>query len=299
MRDPKNNLTTSGKGLTNIQSRRTKSFGYQVLGFGAGGEPIKFISATGGTVTEDGDDKIHKFTGPGTFCVSAVSTVDDARNAVSFLVVAGGGNGGQIDANNGGGGGGGGGVREFKSPLNPYTASPIEGSTPVTVTATGYPITTGAGGSNPSTFSTITSAGGGFGGGASGGSGGGGTPIGTSGGSGNTPPVSPPQGQDGGNSIAHGGVPTPQRSGGGGGGAGGAGGAGSAGSGGSPGPGTPTNITDSNVTYSQGGQGAPGNTASGSDIGAINTGNGNGGRGGPAALLLGSSGIVVIRYKFQ
>ena len=38
MRDLKNNLTTSGKGSTNIQSRRGKSFGYQVLGFGSGGE---------------------------------------------------------------------------------------------------------------------------------------------------------------------------------------------------------------------------------------------------------------------
>ena len=37
MRDLKNNLTTSGKSSTNIQSKKTKGFGYQVLGFGAGG----------------------------------------------------------------------------------------------------------------------------------------------------------------------------------------------------------------------------------------------------------------------
>ena len=36
MRELKNRLT-DGKSSTNIQSRRTKSFGYQVLGFGAGG----------------------------------------------------------------------------------------------------------------------------------------------------------------------------------------------------------------------------------------------------------------------
>ena len=37
MRDLKNNLTTSGKGSTNIQARRIKGFGHQVLGFGSGG----------------------------------------------------------------------------------------------------------------------------------------------------------------------------------------------------------------------------------------------------------------------
>ena len=39
MKDIKNNLTTS-KNSTNIQSRKTKSFGYQVLGFGGGETPI-------------------------------------------------------------------------------------------------------------------------------------------------------------------------------------------------------------------------------------------------------------------
>ena len=37
MIDLKNGLTTSGKGSTNIQARRIKGFGYQVLGFGSGG----------------------------------------------------------------------------------------------------------------------------------------------------------------------------------------------------------------------------------------------------------------------
>ncbi len=37
MRDLKNNLVTYGKGSTNIQSKKTKSFGYQILGFGSGG----------------------------------------------------------------------------------------------------------------------------------------------------------------------------------------------------------------------------------------------------------------------
>ena len=46
MRDLKNKLT-SGKNVRNTQTRRTKSFGYQVLGFGSGGPTAKFITATG------------------------------------------------------------------------------------------------------------------------------------------------------------------------------------------------------------------------------------------------------------
>ena len=52
MRDLKNNLTTYGKGSTNIQSRRIKGFGYQVLGFGAGGGagplPVEYLVLAGG-----------------------------------------------------------------------------------------------------------------------------------------------------------------------------------------------------------------------------------------------------------
>ena len=35
---------------------------------------LKFINATGGTVTTSGNFKIHTFTGPGTFCVSGIAT---------------------------------------------------------------------------------------------------------------------------------------------------------------------------------------------------------------------------------
>jgi len=52
-----------------------------------------FITATGGTITTCGDYKIHTFTGPGTFCVSAISTTS-ADNTVDYLVGAGGGGGG-------------------------------------------------------------------------------------------------------------------------------------------------------------------------------------------------------------
>ena len=187
------------------------------------------LVATGGTITTSGNCKIHTFTGPGTFTVTNASTCS-SENVVSYLTVAGGGGGGAGSGGEGGGGGGAGGFRELKSPLTPYTASPLDGypSAPnrITVTATAYPIAVGAGGAggtytNPyvgpteqglpgsnSTFSTIISTGGGGGGsghtspnpltGSPGGSGGGGGAYGGGGGSGNTPPVSPAQGFNGG-----------------------------------------------------------------------------------------------------
>jgi hypothetical protein len=277
----------STKGWVNVQNAEDTEIGRD------------FISATGGTESTSGNCKIHTFTGPGTFCVSSISS-EAPENIVSYLVVAGGGNGGAVDSNNGGGAGGGGGFREIKNPLTPYTASPLDGypSSPnrVTITASPFPITVGGGGTNNSVFSTITSAGGGTQS-ANGGSGGGGSPV-SSAGSGNTPPTSPPQGNNGG---AGGPVspPFPQRSGGGGGGAGGAGGGGSAGTGGTPGPSVSTSITGSSTAYSQGGGGANGNTSSGTCIGTANTGNGNGGRANPGITRTGGSGIVIIRYKFQ
>jgi hypothetical protein len=208
-----------------------------------------FIIATGGTPacgTICGDYKIHTFTGPGTFCVSNVSTCA-AENLVSYVVVAGGGGA----SGPYGGGAGAGGFREVVSPSAPYTGSPLDGyPTPanrVTITATGYPITVGAGGTNPggspargcnganSVFSTITAAGGGGGGaggppapichgpGLAGGSGGAGTGYGPgtrTGGAGNTPPTTPAQGSAGGEACA----PSAGHSSAGGGGAGAAGG---------------------------------------------------------------------------
>ena len=175
----------------------------------------EFISATGGTITTSGDYKIHTFTGDGCFVVSAVAATA-ANNEVSYLVVAGGGGSGSGGANcSAGGGGGAGGFRESKSGVDSYTASPLEGSSNITVTATTFPITVGGGGSagsipsadgtngSNSVFSTITSAGGGHGGsypaspGGNGGSGGGGGCNLSTGGTGNTPPVSPSQGSNG------------------------------------------------------------------------------------------------------
>ena len=263
----------------------------------------EFIVATGGTITTSGDFKIHTFTGPGTFCVSQISTVA-AENTVSYAVIAGGGAGGS--GGNGGGGGGAGGFRENKSPVDTYTASPLEGAADISITATGFPITVGGGGTgvtgsctpgangSNSVFSSITSAGGGGGGGppaaapgdpgGSGGGGGGNTACRT-GGSGNTPPVSPPQGNNGGQSS---GQPGLNGKGGGGGGAGAAatqtpvGNNNSAGNGA---VGVPTAITGSAVSYAGGAGGGAQNgptLAAGGAASPCGTG-GVGGTSAPAA----------------
>ena len=194
-----------------------------------------FLVATGGTVTTSGNCKIHTFTGPGTFTVSQASVNCASENIVSYLIVGGGGGGG-TGCGQSGSGGGAGGFRELKSPLTPYTASPLDGypTAPnrVTVTAQAYPIVVGAGGagaifiSTPPSSTCATSGGlSSFGGQASAGGGKGskgGTCYGTTGGSGsgggqgpftgtgsyyngpgcaaagNTPPTTPSQGNAGG-----------------------------------------------------------------------------------------------------
>jgi len=290
-----------------------------------------FITATGGTITTSGNDKIHSFTGDGCFVVSSLANCLPASgpNNVDYLVVAGGA-GGAIDR---GGGGGAGGYR---------TSYPSPSGT-IAVTAQTYPITVGAGGAgqssyaaNPgqgsnSVFSTITSAGGGAAGngdsspgsepGQAGGSGGGGHgQYNIPGGAGNTPPVSPPQGNAGGN-----GVPGANYGSGGGGGAGGAGSNGAPEGGGAGGVGLPNSITGSATFYAGGGGGSvsqqpnPGNPRPGGaggnggggaggtgagTAGSAGTANTGGGGGGDANAPVntggaGGKGIVIIRYKFQ
>ena len=131
---------------------------------------------------------------------------------VQYLVVAGAGGG--AGSTYGGGGGGGGGFRTVCS-----KNFAVDGSTTFPITVGGGAPGTGPGNDairgTPSIFSTITSAGGGGGttlgqpavteavGGSGGGTGGsGGGPGGCSTNhAGNTPPVSPPQGQPGGNAL--------------------------------------------------------------------------------------------------
>ena len=259
-----------------------------------------FIVATGGTPasgTTSGDYKIHKFTGPGTFCVSQIAN-NGTNNLVSYMVVGAGGGGGHSE---GAGGGGAGGFRELSSPSAPYTASPLDGyPTPgnrITVTATGYPIAIGGGGAvgpcsglscsgGNSVFSSITATGGGGGGahntaGATGGSGGGaGGRCNAAGGAGNTPSVTPAQGFAGGNSKNSGVNPD------GGGGGGGATAVGAAGfgpvnpTGGGPGGnGATTCISASPVAYGGGGGGGKDHDSPNGGV-AGDGGTGGGGNGG-------------------
>ena len=279
--------------------------------------------------------KVHRFTGPGAFCVSCAGNADGS-NTVDYLVVAGGGGGGK----DGGGAGGGGGYRESPgAAAGCYCVSPrgVAPAAAIAVSATPYAITVGAGGAGStnssckgvsgleSVFTTITSAGGGGGGsyqppvnnGAVGGSGGGArSKPGTCGGAGDTPPAPVAQGTDGGDGV----TPIDFR-GGGGGGATAAGGPNSPHSPPTPhsiagvgGVGATTCITASPVGYAGGGGGGGNSPCGGGDgspcgagrggqgpcvgsAGAVNRGGGGGGGSGTA--FAGGSGVVVIRYKFQ
>ena len=311
-------LTTEGQSVTFVYVDSTQGW-LNTMDSTSNVRANAYITATGGTITTSGNDKIHKFTGPGTFTVCATAACA-ANNIVSYLVVAGGGGGGYDRA----GGGGAGGFRELKSPSTPYTASPLDGypSAPnrITVTATGYPITVGAGaaglpsgpagadagtGAN-SVLSTIIAAGGGRAGsgpnatystGGNGGSGGGSDAYGypssapnMAAGSGNTPPTTPAQGTNGGVGVYN--NPNGTGRGGGGGGATVAGTASTPG--GNPGgAGATTEITASPVAYAGGGGG--GDCGPGAPTG----GTGGGGNGGNAGGSAAGSGIVVIRYKYQ
>ncbi len=306
----------------------------------------QFIAATGGTITTVCTNfKVHTFTGPGTFAVSSVGNAAGS-NTVSYMVVAGGGGGGSTH----GGGGGAGGFRESKAATDAYTASPLNATSGPTynlpVSVQSYPIVVGGGGpfspspggaigvnGSDSSFSSITATGGGGGArgcsdstydGRPGGSGSGSATAASASnigcvGAGNTPPVSPPQGNNGGLGSSD---TTTYRSGGGGGGANAVGT-------GTPNPsqaanpggvGATTSINATPTAFAGGGGGgssaAPGIGSGGGGGGgnggfncnpspsrnaSINTGGGGGGSGGSASDVggTGGSGIVIIRYKFQ
>jgi len=316
-----------------------------------------YVAATGGTESTSGNYKIHIFNSSGNFVVSSVSNTA-ADNEVSYLVVGGGGAGG-VGCSAGGAGAGG--YREGVSSVDCYSGSPTAATSGITVSAQTYPITVGAGGSgispytspshpapssgtsgSDSTFSTITSSGGGKGGGqpgpsgsqvngAGGGSGGGGSHYNGTGGSGNTPPVSPSQGNPGFQSQPGTG-PAPSDAGGAGGGATAAGTPGSTSHAG--GAGATSSITGSAVARAGGGGGSNRCGGSAPDVaggaggggrggygsrpnpcaqgtgqaGSANTGGGGGGgkANSPAASNRpyggsgsGGSGVVIVRYKYQ
>ena len=306
---------------------------------------LNYVTATGGTTSNSpcGNFKIHTFTGPGTFCVSAVS--DSAPfNKVDYLIVGGGGGGGSGNpaSGEGGGGGGAGGLRASSgTDTGSYCAGPGPVSACVaarTVTAQGYAIVVGGGGpggtapsdcaatsGGNSSFDTIVGAGGG--GGATrnmttptlaaslaktGGSGGGesyhqGPGSNEPGAAGNTPPVSPSQGNPGGQHIC--------ASAGGGGGIGGAGGRGTTCTAGGPaGVGVQSSITGSAVGYAGGGGGGTGgptiapappvggggagaNPTTCGTTGTAATGGGGGGGDGSRNGQNGGGGIVILRYR--
>ncbi len=309
-----------------------------------------FVTATGGdAVVTCGNFKTHIFTSSGNFVVSGVAS-SAPNNAADYVVVAGGGGA----FRNTSAGGGAGGFRLSNALGIPApTMSPLANGTGITLSAQTYPITVGAGGSpgpsgsaggatngSTSTFDSISSAGGGKGGssgngpgdvaGTAGGSGGGGdyNTGTTAGGAGNTPPVSPAQGNAGGTGSTGPSLYGP----GGGGGAGAAGnsfpqspgGTSSGGVGsfiadpfigptapsyGTPGPvssvryfagGGAGTLTPSNNSPLGGSGGGGKGTGGAGGAGTTNTG-GGGGASQPNVGLggAGGSGVVLIRYKFQ
>ena len=335
-------ISTNRASLTLVYVDATKGWLYTVESNVADLEKVGYTSATGGTVTTSGDYKYHVFTGDGCFVVSTAAFGPSCATNTTYLVVAGGGGGGW----DGGGGGGAGGLRTGN----------------VTTTATTYPITVGAGGTaggpargqNPagnggnSIFSTITSTGGGGGAnvcaaGDPGGSGGGGGQDDTgngpfAGGTGNTPPVSPSQGNDGGTTIK---TPSGNASSSGGGGSTVAGGNGRpqscypsypqaspggvalGGAGTDMSPSFPTPLGGSPAGFYAGGGSGGGYLGCGEDrpggpavpggggaggtpagdpgcAGVANTGGGGGGGAGAVGNgSTGGKGIVIIRYKYQ
>jgi len=347
-------LNTEGEGLTLVYIDGTVGWrSIQDSAFADQGSSFicASVSGSGNTLTTvDTDYKIAKFVGPGTFTVNSIGLGTVGTN-VDYTVVGGAGSGG--GGSGLGGGGGAGGFRESKNACvsGSWTASPLATPTSMPVAAQGYPIAVGGGGAgvpngtrgnsgSVSTFSTITSAGGGGAGGgpgapnlagiagASGGGGGeNGGCLGASG-AGNTPPVSPPQGNaggagnsapsyygggGGGGSSTAGQTAGPPSNGGGGGDggqgqtntidgtpvsrAGGGGGSGYGGPGGAPTPGA------AGDGKAGGGNGTNNKVPQVATAGAANRGSGGGGGvdTSPAegAGAAGGSGIVLIRYKFQ
>jgi hypothetical protein len=281
---------------------------------------------TGGTITTDGDYKVHAFNSSGTFEITTVGTT----TTLTALVVAGaGGGGGDI-----GGGGGAGGVlydTALSVSQTSYSITVGGGGTAQTSTRGN---TSGSNGAN-SVFHTMTAVGGGLGGGYAtgdlafskgkdGGSGGGAGTHDTIGDGSNTAGTATSgQGNDGGTTPA--GATEGNAAGGGGKGAVGGNGSTSGTATGTGGVGYAYSITGSSIYYAGGGggmrrYGASGTGAAGGNggggrggsnstsgstaektgsAGTVNLGGGGGGGTYGGAGGAGGSGVVIIRYKFQ
>jgi hypothetical protein len=286
------NLSTGTSGyffVITSDGRVTNSYALSVVGM-----------PTGGNILISGTYRIHTFTGTENFVTSTFVPTGNYE----YLIVGGGGGGGN---GNGGAGGGAGGLRT--------------GTSTTLTTSTSYLVTIGAGGAaassgSASTFANISSAGGGGGqsqgvgskgldGGSGGGAAGGGSGGSSSVGLGNTPSVTPSQGNNGGSGYFQ----NTADGGGGGGGAGGVGGNGVSNGGGIGGVGSSSNISSGSVFYAGGGGGS---SYSGAFASGGNGGGGRGGNNGTAGLSgttntgggggggisggSGGSGIVIIRY---
>ena len=351
-------IGTNGVAVTLVFVDSTKGWIVTDSGQQTDASTAQYVAATGGCITTCGDYKIHTFLSPNTFTVTNAGN-SDGSDTVDYFVVAGGGGGGRdnFGANRMGSGGGGGGFRLSNSTCMPAPhTSPLAAPTGIPVPATPYPIQVGGGGvggnssvgvtgcggvGTPSFFSTITSAGGGGGQGHNsgygictpnphsncnnGGSGGGlgeNFPNPGGRGTGNSPSVSPPQGNPSGPTFVG---PTLYYG-------TGAGGAGCAGTSSTPSNGgnggAGSYVVQNNVTataflagcngtagpvsgarYFAGGGGSHPSGTGGTGGGAAgglastnpapcNTGGGGGGAR-SADGGVGGSGIVIIRYKYQ
>jgi hypothetical protein len=248
------------------------------------------VSATGGTVTDNGGYRIHTFTGSGTLTVTTGGSVE--------VLVVGGGGGGGAGYSSGAGGGGGGVLHKTAHAVSAASYSIVVGAG-----GAGAASQKGANGGNSSAFD-LTAFGGGGGGlksdGLDGGSGGGANADSTTtrlGGS------ATQTSQDGATGYGSAGASATGNYKGGGG-----GGAGAAGSGNNGGVGQQSSITGTATYYAggggtgwggTGGLGGGGTTTAGGagDPGDPNTGGGGaGGRDNNAAGGQGGSGIVIVRY---
>ena len=103
-------ISTEGLAVTLVYVDGTKGWIVTDSGLQSEAPGPLFVTATGGTPCSGAivctNYKVHTFTGPGTFCVSASGNAAGS-NSIDYLVVAGGGGGGGYT-----GGGGAGGYRE-------------------------------------------------------------------------------------------------------------------------------------------------------------------------------------------
>jgi hypothetical protein len=288
-------------------------------------DAVDYMSATGGTITYDGDYKIHTFNSGSTFNIAQLGTNITYGDKIEYLVIGGGGGAAVMD------GGGGAGGYIFNAAYD------------LTVTAIGYAVAVGAGGSGAngsgtnnglgtsSTFHTITAGGGGGGGhtDAPGTLNGGTSPVGSGGGGGRGTPGGAAGGTGGGSGTygSNGGIGSMDAiefsTGGGGGGAGAVGGDANTTTPGNGGAGVSSSITGASVYrgggggggsydgdlsstgvydtgYGTGGVGGGGTgTYRDSGIGSNGAANTGGGAGGWKNPSLGGSGVVIIRYKYK